>query len=421
MKRSSSLAALAAALAGVVAATAPNAAPQSAAPTFHIELNTLPGCYRSGCNSLFSNFRDKDISVVRNGVTSPVLAEPGNQSSFPTHLLVVFAEGVERPGNAELAGMLKQPLGKNWLVSAARADGSFTRYCNKDTLDQALAEASAPLSDNRVEGFVPHRAIAELESFPGRRVLLFINAPGKALPNWVSEAAGELAPVYVVDGGDRRKAYYRTSDWGAPLDWETEVEPQNPASQEPAPQVCNWKMVKARLFENGIMHEVKLSSAMKDIAEDSRYDYDLSFSMPASDSGDAAVPSPIRVELTTRKIVTVSAFPIAIPDSAIAGLYAVTDRKRGGSSARTRVALPQDLSVIWRCSFGQNPSVLFRIGENRPQIVLPSATKPHGTVLVPYSDGAGLGMVSNVPSAAPQTLRIGMPSLLGWNSRYICE
>lgn len=418
MQSTSAFTVLAIALAALGASTTPNAAGQSATLAFHVEFNTLPGCYRNGCNTLFSDFGDKDISVLRNGGRYPVYVTRGDDSSFPTHLLVVFAEGAARPPIPELAGRLQEPLNKGWLVSAARPDGSFTPYCNKHTFKQALDEPSPAPSNDNVKGSALIRAVETLEGFPGRRVLLVISAPRENLPNWVAAAAAELAPVYIVDGGERRRDFYQTTDWGAPNNWRGEVGARENPPVEPEPRVCNWKMVTARQFDHGIMHEVRLPSAIKDMIGDSRYDYDLSFSIPASDLGNPATSLHTGVEMTTRKNVTVSAFPIAIPDSATVDLYAVRSMSGRGPSPQTRISLPGDLSVTWRCSFGQNPSVLFRLGQDRPQVVLPRAAEPHGTVLVPYSPAKDLRTAEDT---GPRLLRIESPDLLGWDAKYICE
>lgn len=400
MKSLAALVVSAIALAGV-ASTAP-AAPQSGEQTFHIELNTLPGCYQSGCDSLFSNFGDKDITAFQNGRQYTVQLIRRDKPDFPTHLLVVFAEGVKRPGNAELADRLNKPFSKGWLVSVARKDGSFTPYGSKETLAQALARTPAtPLNSTAGQRGL-REAIETLEGFPGRRVLLVVNAQDRALPPWVSDSAKTLAPVYVVDGGDRKKVYFGMSTWGGTV----------------APLAENWKTVTKRVFHEGVMHEVKLSSAMKDIVADSRYDYDLSFSMPASESDDPAVPRAIRVELTTRHMVTASGYAIAIPDSLRAGLYTVANEGMDGSVEQARIAVPQDLSVVWRCSFGPYPTVLLHIAGDPSHKVLPHAIKPDGTVLIPYSaadttTAADYRMAAKTTVAAPQTLKIEQLSQLG--------
>lgn len=402
MKSLAALVVLAKVLAGVAGAAPIPGAPQSGEQIFHIELNTLPGCYQSGCDNLFSNFGDKDVTAFLNGRQYPVQVIRRDKPDFPTHLLVVFAAGVKRPGNTELANRLNKPLSKGWLVSVARKDGSFTPYCGKDTLARALARTSATsLSDTGGESGL-NEAIETLEDLPGRRVFLLVNEQNRPLPKWVSDAAEALALVYVVDGGDRKRVYFATLDGGGTVFVQGE----------------NWKTVTKRVFHEGVMHEVKLSSAMKDIVSDSRYDYDLSFSMPTSQADYPVAPLAVRVELMTRRVVTASGYAIAIPDSLRAGLYTVANKEMGGSESQTRIAVPQDLSVVWRCSFGRYPTVLLHIAGEPSHKVLPHATKPDGTVLISYSaadttTAADYRRAAKASVAAPQTLKIEQLNRLG--------
>jgi hypothetical protein len=403
MKSPFAVAVLAIALAGAVGADPPHAAAQPAGQTFHIELNSLPGCFEKGCDNLFSDFGDKDVTALQQGRQYPVQVARGDKSNFPAHLLVVFGAGAKRPGDTGFAGKLDRPLSRGWLVSVAQKDGSFTPYCNKETLAHALAGTSTEAFSARAAEVGLRSAIETLQGFPGRRVLLFINAGDADLPKWLGDAARALAPIYVVDGGEQKKVHSYMTNWGG----------------EVAPHAGDWRMVTRRMYDGGVMHEVKLSSAMKDLVADSQYDYDLSFSMPASESENPAVPLALRVELTTRHNVTASGYAIAIPNSLRAGLYTVAGQKMGGSTAQARIAIPQDLTVVWRCSFGQYPTVLFRIQGTPSREVLPHAIKPNGTVPVPYSADAGLSTTANkstappAAAAAPQTLRIEAANLLG--------
>lgn len=247
MKSPFAVAVLAITLAGSLGAVQPHAAAQPAEQTFHIELNTLSGCYQYGCESLFSDFAAKDIIVLQNDHQYRAQLIPGDTPAFPAHLLVVFAPGAKRPSEASLAGKLKDPLSKGWLVSVAREDGTFTPYCNQNRLAQALAGASAASSGSATESRDLISAIATLDGFPGRRVLLVVSTRKTVLPQWVSDVAAALAPVYVVDGGEQKKAYFWTDAWSGGIS---------------AP-MQNWKTVTKRVWNDGIMHEIKLSLAVK--------------------------------------------------------------------------------------------------------------------------------------------------------------
>lgn len=368
-------------------------AAQSGAQTFHIELSTLPGCYQHGCESLFSDFATKDIFVLENGRQYRAQLTPGDRPAFPPHLLVVFAPGARRPGNAKLAGMLKDPLSKGWRVSVAREDGTFTPYSGKDTLAQALAGASA-VPSGATELHDLNSAIATLDGIPGRRALLVVNTRKAALPQWVNDTAGALAPVYVVDGGEQKRAYFWTDAWSGGVS-----EPME-----------NWKTVTKRAWNDGIMHEIKLPLAVKHIMTDSRYDYDLSFSVPASEIEAAAKPLAVRVELNQRRAVTASGFAISIPDSMRIGLYTVANQT-ADAAAEARIAIPEDATVVWRCDFGAFPTVLLRIAGRE---VLPRPTPPNGTVLVSYTAGSGPANKSTQAVAGdPQTLQLEASNLLG--------
>jgi hypothetical protein len=91
---------------------------------YHIEVNTLPGCFFYGCTL---PVRAGNIRVTAGGVRVPVrVTQPRSDPTaasavLPVHLLVAFAPGINRPSDTELLARLKRVLAAGWLVSACRA------------------------------------------------------------------------------------------------------------------------------------------------------------------------------------------------------------------------------------------------------------------------------------------------------------
>ena len=116
-----------------------------------------------------------------------------------------FAPGIKRPADTELLARLKRVLAVGWLVSACRADGTFTPYAHEGDLRRALAEpAEAAHADAGLDTIAS--AIEDLRAEPGYRVVV-VDLGGKSdekFVRWLASTADRLSPAYVSDGGKRR-------------------------------------------------------------------------------------------------------------------------------------------------------------------------------------------------------------------------
>ncbi len=245
---------------------------------YHIEVNTLPGCFFYGCTQ---SVRAGNIRVTAGGVRVPVgVTQPrgrgaAGSSAVPVHLLVGFAPGIKRPADTELLARLKRVLAVGWLVSACRADGTFTPYAHEGDLRRALAEpAEAAHADEGLDTIAS--AIEDLRAEPGYRVVV-VDLGGKSdekFVRWLASTADRLSPAYVSDGGKAQMPYSPSAEEG----YGPGVNPFSSAA---------GKMERA--YSDGVFHELKLAEAISHALADTRYDYDVRFRAPASMAADAPV------------------------------------------------------------------------------------------------------------------------------------
>jgi hypothetical protein len=253
-----------------------NSAP--AGQEYHIEVNTLPGCFFYGCTL---PVRASNIRVTAGGVRVPVrVTQPESNPSaesaaVPVHLLVAFAPGIKRPADTELLARLKRVLAAGWLVSACRADGTFTGYAREAELRRALTEhANAPDQDAGLDTIASN--IESLRVQPGYRVVL-VDLDGRSddkFVRWLASETDRLSPVYVSDGGQAQMPYSPSAKEGYG------------GAASPFAGAAN-KM--ERSYTGGVFHELKLAEAIRHALADTRYDYDVRFHAPAAMAADAPV------------------------------------------------------------------------------------------------------------------------------------
>ncbi len=245
---------------------------------YHIEVNTLPGCFFYGCTQ---PVRAGNIRVTAGGVRVPArVSQPRGSGvaasgAVPVHLLVAFAPGIKRRQDTELMAKLKRLLAAGWLVSVCRADGSFTPYTHDGDLRSALAEsAHAPMEDAGLDTIAS--AIEGLRAQPGYRVIL-VDLGGKSdekFMRWLASETDRLSPVYVSDGGRAQMPYSPST------------EEENVGGVNPFTGAAN-KM--ERSYSGGVFHELNLDEAIRHALADTRYEYDVRFHVPASLAEDAPI------------------------------------------------------------------------------------------------------------------------------------
>ncbi len=295
--------------------------------TYHIELNTLPGCRIESIENCAGQLSQSNIVVSSNGRSYPVRVTTAdkikrkNASAFPTHLLVVFPRGRPRPSDAYILKKLKRALAKGWLISVTRSDGSLTPYSTGATLAGELAAASRAQIPGKQADTALAQALETLKTFAGRRLLVVdvAKAHDKHPPTWASLLAKTFGAIYLVDGGVRRQVYYDES-WGA--------------SGGTSPAGGGFLYKRVRFFEGGISHEVRLGSAIKDMLKDGSYEYDIQLVLPDAQSTSA---SPITLILHNSLA--------RVPYQTSTDLYSVAVRTVDGKPLAIRAAPSQKLLV----------------------------------------------------------------------------
>ena len=286
-----------------------------AAQEYHIEVNTLPGCFFYGCRV---PVRAGNIRVTAGGVRVQVLvAQPPRRVSgaaatpgVPVHLLVAFSPGTARPTDAELLVKLRRVFAAGWLVSVCRADGTFTPYANLAQLTRTLAEhADAPKADAGLDEL--ENAIDALRAEPGYRVVM-VDLGGRSddkFVRWLASTADRLSPIYVSDGGRTQMPYSPSAE-------EEEDGHANP--------FAGAADKKERDYRDGVFHELELAEALNHAVADTRFDYDVRFRVPVSVSQD------VPVKLTFLDPGT------HLPFELRTDLYTVETREASGKPARLR-------------------------------------------------------------------------------------
>lgn len=192
--------------------------------------------------------------------------------AVPVHLLVAFAPGIKRRQDTELMAKLKRVLAAGWLVSVCRADGTFPPYTHEVGERSGLAESSdAPIEDAGLDTIAS--AIDGLRAQPGYRVIL-VDLGGKSDENfvrWLASETDRLSPVYVSDGGSAQMPNSPSTD-------EAGVNPFAGAANK-----------MERSYRGGLFHELNLDEAIRHALADTRYEYDVSFRVPASLAVDAPI------------------------------------------------------------------------------------------------------------------------------------
>ncbi|MGP8175312.1 MAG: hypothetical protein ACLP7O_12295 [Terracidiphilus sp.] len=311
----------------------PHPSPAPAAPSlqsmpakaqvYHIEVNTEENCLSAHCPQHLSA---SNFAVSQNGRQFPVrVSQPFKTSSapasrFPTHLLVVFPPGAPRPKDARVVKSLNRVFSQGWLVSVNRSDGSFTPFSTTAMLAAELAAAPAAPLTARQQDLAAQSEIETLDKIPGRRLLLLDVGEAQRDPSqpWNSLVTKTDAQVYIVDGGKQVMVYYDQS-WDA-------------ATRGPSPRGGDFVPKNVRFYIGGIFHEVKFSAAIKDVLADARYDYDLRFAIPDSQSDPAG---PITLKLQNDKNF--------LPSEVKAVLYTVAKPSVNGRIITARTTPPQKL------------------------------------------------------------------------------
>lgn len=292
--------------------------------SYHIELNTLAACQPPVdpqtpiCHQKITS---ATIAVLSQGLSLPIQVIRASDVSeldvarMPTHLLVLFPRGRPRPSDAFILKQLDPVWSKGWLVSVTRSDRSITPYCSRDSLSAELAKASArPIPDEAADTALS-QAILTLGSQPGRRLLLVDIALAriKSTPLWASIATKLVDTVYVVDRGKFVSIPYPPDD----------MLPIGIGS------IGTWN-ARIRWRGQGIFHEVRLRSAVKDMISDGRYDYDIQFTAPIDST-------PLTLRLPNQQNFLSSKIKVQ--------LYTVAKVARPGGINMTRVHSDRQLSL----------------------------------------------------------------------------
>jgi hypothetical protein len=248
-------------------------APPDSAATYHIVLITVKDCWDGDC---LSQLTDKSLTVSQNGQSYPVhLTHEASSrmlsAGLAPHALVIVPPGARGQDNAGLAHSLSKLFDAGYQVSATRSDGSFTPYVTQEAeLQDALGTVPANSTAVRSAGTI-QSALDSLRNLPGKKIVLadVHRLPRRQQEEWATRLEGVGAQVYLIDGGEKKQIYYSSS-------WNAQTRAGLP------PNEGDFLAKKARYLDDGIFHEVKLRSALRDITKDSRFNLDVSFNLPKS-------------------------------------------------------------------------------------------------------------------------------------------
>jgi len=250
-------------------ATCATQAPPDDSQEYHIEVT---GNASAGCKTFPHQLSARNFSVSQNGhqypfrVFQPLTTKETRGQGYPTHLLVAFSPNAKRPSDKDIVKSLRKSLSEGWLVSVSRTDGVFTPYsADAATLLSTLgattsAAMSAPEAERSMES-----AATDLSWLPGRRLLLVVVAGTHDEPpfSWMNQQTKVLSSLYIGDGG-------------------VGIDYSPPVSDHVSGMQGTTTVTKVRMYYNGAFHEVDFNDAVKDILCDAYFDYDLVFTIQAS-------------------------------------------------------------------------------------------------------------------------------------------
>jgi hypothetical protein len=228
-----------------------------ALPTQHIEITAL-GSWADHSQHLST----KNFIVTQQGHRYPIrLAQPplkdhAPASDVPTHLLVVVRGHTAKPVNTgDLLKQLAPVFERGWQVSIMRPDGYATPYLA--TAADLLTSLAAPKQSSPPPGMT----LAELQTIPGRCVLLVVGPLTRKDNGWFQTERDFVSSIYVADGGVPTKRYpeYADADGGT-------YTPDLPPA-----------IVRVRSYSQGMAHEKDVAAAVKDALLDAHNFFDLSF------------------------------------------------------------------------------------------------------------------------------------------------
>jgi hypothetical protein len=171
------------------------------------------------------------------------------------HLLIFFAEGVNRPSDDSLASDLQGFSRQGWTMSVNRSDGTFTPYSSAERLIDELRSDSRKTDKGGNAAFL--KALEELQSFAGRKALVEVTQnEDRSWLAWASQAVKADVPVYLVDGGRQATKCYSLSSG------------RTAGGQELGG--CDLVRARARFVQDGVAHELKLSKALANVLKDGK-------------------------------------------------------------------------------------------------------------------------------------------------------
>ena len=205
----------------------------------------------------------KDVKVTQAAKQLPFRLSKGGHKQdlwFPPHLLVLYEHEPTADQISALAGSLLGVTRLGWQVSIASPQGTILPYGANPSTAKVATNAAGTGNYKGINFSVP--ALESLETFAGRRVLLVCTA-GALRREELTGLVSRFEQIYVMDGGIRESethTFYPVDSQGFDLS----VDPVETA-----------RTVTVHNYNRGVVHEVSVSGALKDLIRDERYYYDL--------------------------------------------------------------------------------------------------------------------------------------------------
>lgn len=247
-----------------------------------------------------TDLKSKDFEVTADGnrlgvsAIQPDFSRNGGAQVLPVHVLLMVSVDSEYAAEQALVNLLRKELPPSFgdaEVAICRRDGVVTRYVGtRDALEAELRGFH-----NRRVRF--SEAVAELNTFTGRRVVLYLTEKGVRVPTPIRRMATRSAAIVYQIGGSNWDNYVQGGELstpavpfeqGGPMLWDR----TDMGGIGVLPPRAMYDAVWIRSIRDVVV-ERTLKRAFHNVQRDGAAYYDLSLNVPA---GTAALDLKIKVK-----------------------------------------------------------------------------------------------------------------------------
>ena len=221
------------------------------------------------------------FAILQQGKKLPFKLET---SSGIKNLFFVAAGAFSDCSQGKFAATLSPLMSQGWKVRVADLSGQATAAFGKSSLWSTVCAQATSTSAVKL--------FRELEGLPGRRVLVFESPRAAELlsqsitNSTIKDALVKVPEIYLVDGGMKAesKTYLFSVHQEASPSLGEDSPINVPCHGASSDDLCNITVAKSYQksgFGQGIMHEKRVTDAVKDLLSSSSY-YDIAFQISPS-------------------------------------------------------------------------------------------------------------------------------------------